>query len=1281
MTSVPGEITVLVVDDDPVFQEVIVHYLAEDSRYKVITADSGQEALKIVATHSLSAIIADYQMPEMDGLDLLRILRDDNNSIPFIIFTGQGCESVAIQALNEGADFYLVKGEDPGPQFLVLRKNLGEIVAKRQADEALRISEARNRKMLSLLKATLDATEDGILVETTDGTITGCNERFLQVFQLDRTQVQERTWADIASCIAPFLTDDHHGDVSTPVLSEDDRRLGYLTFNDGRVLEVHVRPQICAGNPVGKVWSYHDLTARIRAEQALRESRERFRILFDNSPISHQALSSEGAILEVNQTWLTMLGYLRDEVIGKSFEFFCHPESPSTLPYCLSDLLQNSYVRDKSFTLTHKNGSQVFVIVDGLVVRGRDGSILQIQCALRDITRQRETEKQLAWTESLLHEVVDLLPFGICVTQDDDHRILFHNSRFYEIWGVKATDKTQAYLSDLMNGSSVVQNTFSDAGSDHICLQPEIICFELELPGKRFFRQYKRKLSIDPEDTRILWAFEDITLFKKQEEEIRQYARILEIVSKMISLANRAKEVRDLCQMMIASVVPLMNFEIGAVYLIGEDTNSASQVAGYNIHGAGVSSGVMVSLTGYPHLLLDKQPLFSENPGLDMAGLIPDGAFTAGAVIPLTSGDHITGIMTLLSQRRTVPVEEEKTLLVGIGREIGGAITRLHDQKALHSARQNLENLVNSINDMVFVIDMASGVILEVNEEVLRRLQHDRNILIGKPALSSPDHVSSLFPFRDHLDESSVLEHTLQSRTGTVIDVETRITHGLWNGRKVFFYVSRDITDSKIVQQRVRRSEERLRALFESSPIGIILYDITGGIIETNQAVREIFGCADQDSLLQYSLLSDPARPDLSFHGHDGPVMYERIIPLHRTEGYTGSSVHEERIEARVIVTPLKREGGQNEGYLVLIEDITRERESVRLLCESEAFNRGLVTNLPDYIMVYNKEGKVLYVNPSGIIGMRGDDHNFIGESIFTYIIPEHRRVVEHRVKERLAGKDVPPYEIRVSRLDGSILDVMVQATMIPYQGEDAVLVVLTDITSRKEGEEELEKYTQILQMTVDALATANKKLNLLSDVTRHDILNQVHIIFGYLDLIHEEPVSDEQQAIFQRIDEAVTVINQQIQFTRSYQELGVNRPEWQNLTRAIAPLAHPGITITTDLSGYSILADPLLPKVFENLLDNSVRHGARVTQIEISVCPTDDGRISIIWRDNGKGVADADKEKIFEKGYGKNTGFGLFLIREILALTGITIKEVGVQDEGACFILGVPKGAFRSTS
>jgi len=73
----------------------------------------------------------------------------------------------------------------------------------------------------------------------------------------------------------------------------------------------------------------------------------------------------------------------------------------------------------------------------------------------------------------------------------------------------------------------------------------------------------------------------------------------------------------------------------------------------------------------------------------------------------------------------------------------------------------------------------------------------------------------------------------------------------------------------------------------------------------------------------------------------------------------------------------------------------------------------------------------------------------------------------------------------------------------------------------------------------------------------------------------------------------------------------------------------------------------------------------------------TADGSMRLLWSDNGVGIPKGDKDKIFAKGYGKNTGFGMFLIREILALTGISIKEIGIEGSGACFEMSIPKGSF----
>ena len=93
--------------------------------------------------------------------------------------------------------------------------------------------------------------------------------------------------------------------------------------------------------------------------------------------------------------------------------------------------------------------------------------------------------------------------------------------------------------------------------------------------------------------------------------------------------------------------------------------------------------------------------------------------------------------------------------------------------------------------------------------------------------------------------------------------------------------------------------------------------------------------------------------------------------------------------------------------------------------------------------------------------------------------------------------------------------------------------------------------------------------------------------------------------------------------------------------------------------AGTKVFADPLIIKVFYNLMDNAVRYGGKITTIRFSVQESGDGHL-IICEDDGDGIPADEKERIFERGFGKNTGLGLFLAREILGITGITIRETG---------------------
>lgn len=228
----------------------------------------------------------------------------------------------------------------------------------------------------------------------------------------------------------------------------------------------------------------------------------------------------------------------------------------------------------------------------------------------------------------------------------------------------------------------------------------------------------------------------------------------------------------------------------------------------------------------------------------------------------------------------------------------------------------------------------------------------------------------------------------------------------------------------------------------------------------------------------------------------------------------------------------------------------------------------------------------------------------------------------------------------------------------------------------------ELVEINTQLESSQKAFEIANKKLNLLSGITRHDIKNQILGLMGFIELSKNKCTVPEMLHYIEREDIAAQAILRQIEFTKNYQDIGIYSPMWQDIgvqVKALRLLLPPGeIEVSANVEGLEIFADPLLEKVFENLIDNSRRHGERVHHISFSSMQYGQDTLAIVYEDDGIGVHETDKERIFEKGFGKNTGLGLFLSREILAITGLSIKESGVYGKGVRFEILVPKGKYR---
>jgi signal transduction histidine kinase len=213
------------------------------------------------------------------------------------------------------------------------------------------------------------------------------------------------------------------------------------------------------------------------------------------------------------------------------------------------------------------------------------------------------------------------------------------------------------------------------------------------------------------------------------------------------------------------------------------------------------------------------------------------------------------------------------------------------------------------------------------------------------------------------------------------------------------------------------------------------------------------------------------------------------------------------------------------------------------------------------------------------------------------------------------------------------------------------------------------------------ALAAVNQKLNLLSQITWHDISNRVLAMLLNTDLAKEYTKDIRLREALEKLELAAIWIQDQIASMKDYQEIGAQAPSWYAViplvNHAAAHLDLHGVEIDVRLANNEIFADNMIKKVFYNLIDNALRHGDHVTRIVFSSFETADSLV-IICEDDGIGVPPQNKAQIFTRGFGRDSGLGLFLLREILSITGISIRETGDYGKGARFEILVPKGDYR---
>jgi PAS domain S-box-containing protein len=329
-----------------------------------------------------------------------------------------------------------------------------------------------------------------------------------------------------------------------------------------------------------------------------------------------------------------------------------------------------------------------------------------------------------------------------------------------------------------------------------------------------------------------------------------------------------------------------------------------------------------------------------------------------------------------------------------------------------------------------------------------------------------------------------------------------------------------------------------------------------------------------------------------------------------------------------------------------------------------ESAATDIIQTMPDGLILADRSGRIVVSNRSAETLFMRAATDIKGESIDAIIPQQTSEVIQKAIRDRSTFTDMEAvldtHDYRVVSIAGS--------PVIDPGGETAgIVLIIRDITGRKASER--------------ALRLVNEKLSLLSQLTRHDISNQITALNGYLQLSREKADSAALSRYISASISIVANIESHLRFSRQHEEIGKHDPVWQPAGRvidqAIANLAHDGVEISRDIPPVEIYADPFLEKVFYNLFENALRHGGQVTSINISA--REQGRdLVVAFEDNGVGVAADEKERIFSRFYGKNTGLGLTFSRDILSVTDIRITETGEPGKGARFEICVPPQSWR---
>jgi PAS domain S-box-containing protein len=516
----------------------------------------------------------------------------------------------------------------------------------------------------------------------------------------------------------------------------------------------------------------------------------------------------------------------------------------------------------------------------------------------------------------------------------------------------------------------------------------------------------------------------------------------------------------------------------------------------------------------------------------------------------------------------------------------------------------------------------------------------------------------------------------------------------LFTGAALYHFSRVYVSRHRQAEERLHRSEESLRSLFDSAGDAVFLYEQEGKILEVNREAVRLLGYSREELLTMDRDEIDPDRAGLSDPEDSGWKAGHHDLIV-ETEYLTRSG---QRIPIEVSRRTIKYQG--REVILNIARDISERKQVQKALVKSEERYRLLAETTQDLICIHNMAGEITFLNHAALDFTGYSREDAYQRHIREFVPPEEVHEMQRRREHRAAGHDLRVrYQTRFINQRGRAVPVEVSSAPILKNGQPAeILLIARDITKRVKAEKKVREYSERLEQLVEdrteALQEAREKLfqkekmavlGQMAGSVSHELRNPLAVMSNavyYLKLAEPDPapkVEEYLEILEDEIDQAAKIVADLLDFSR------IKPPDQEAVSLDL--MVH---QVRDDLNlpdrirwqveiprGLPrVQVDPgHLKQILLNLLTNASQ--AMPTGGVVTVSALDRGQdLQIRIRDTGTGIALEHQDKIFEPLFTtkeRGIGLGLAITRRLVQVNQGTIDFKSQEGEGTLFLVHLP--------